>query len=148
MKLARSELITEIDAYAQNTLGVSVMTLMERSGEAVASVVRHRVKEGGRVVILAGKGNNGGDGYAAAIKLMDSYDVKVIDVFGEGQRSDEGKHFLNEFKRLGGNLEMLDLTDAKKREIRTADCIVDAIFGTGFRGEIPDIVKQLSIVIS
>ena len=36
MKLARSELITEIDTYAQNTLGVSVMTLMERSCEAVA----------------------------------------------------------------------------------------------------------------
>ncbi|MBR2351112.1 MAG: NAD(P)H-hydrate dehydratase [Clostridia bacterium] len=148
MKLARSELITEIDAYAQNTLGVSVMTLMERSGEAVASVVRHRVKEGGRVVILAGKGNNGGDGYATAIKLMDAYDVKVIDVFGEGQRTEEGKHFLNEFKRLGGNYEILELTDAKKQEIRTAECIVDAIFGTGFRGEIPEIVKQLSVIIS
>ena len=148
MKLARSELITEIDSYAQNTLGISVMTLMERSGEAVASVVRHRVKDGGRVVILAGKGNNGGDGYATAIKLMDSYDVKVIDVFGEGQRTEEGKHFLAEFCRLGGNLENLKLTDAKKDEIRTADCIVDAVFGTGFRGEIPEIVKELSVVIS
>ena len=148
MKLARSELITEIDSYAQNILGVSVMTLMERSGDAVASVVRHRVKEGGKVVILAGKGNNGGDGYAAAIKLMSSYDVKVIDVFGEGQRTEEGKHFLEEYKRLGGNIENLKLTDTKKQEIRTADCIVDAIFGTGFRGEIPEIVKELSVVIS
>ena len=148
MKLARSELITEIDAYAQNELGISVMTLMERSGEAVASVVSHRVAEGGRVIIFAGKGNNGGDGYAAAIKLMDRYDVKVIDVFGKGQRTKEGKHFLEEYKRLGGKLEILDLTEEKKQEIRTANCIVDAIFGTGFRGEIPEIVKELSIVIS
>ena len=148
MKLARSELITEIDAYAQNELGISLMTLMERSGEAVASVVSHRVAEGGKVIILAGKGNNGGDGYAAAIKLMDRYDVKVIDVFDGGQRTKEGKHFLGEYKRLGGNLEVLELTEAKKQEIRTANCIVDAVFGTGFRGEIPEIVKELSVVIS
>ncbi len=148
MKLARSELITEIDAYAQNVLGVSVMTLMERSGEAVASVIRHRVAPGGRVVILAGKGNNGGDGYATALKLMGDYEVKVIDVFGEGQRSAEGKHFLEEYVRLGGTLEKLELTDAKKKEIRTASCIIDAIFGTGFRGEVPEIVKELSVVIS
>ncbi len=148
MKLARSELITEIDAYAQNVLGISVMTLMERSGEAVASVVRHRVKPGGKVIILAGKGNNGGDGYAAAINLMKDYDVKVIDVFDAGQRTEEGRHFLEQFKSLGGSLEALVLTEDKKEEIRRADCIVDAVFGTGFRGEIPELVKELSIVIS
>ena len=148
MKLARSELITEIDAYAQNVLGISVLTLMERSGEAVASVVRRRVSAGGRVIILAGKGNNGGDGYAAAVNLMNDYDVKVIDVFGEGQRTDEGRHFLEKYISLGGVLETLNLTEAKKEEIRTAACIVDAIFGTGFRGEIPEIVQQLSVVIS
>ena len=148
MKLARSELITEIDNYAQNTLGISVLTLMERSGEAVAAVVRHRTPEGSRVVILAGKGNNGGDGYAAAIKLMNEYKVKVYDVFGEGQRTEEGRHFLERFKELGGTVETLALTEATKEEIRTAGCIVDAVFGTGFRGEIPDKVKELSIVIS
>ena len=148
MKLARSELITEIDSYAQNVLGISLLTLMERSGEAVASVVRHRVKEGGRVVIFAGKGNNGGDGYATAIKLMVDYEVKVVDVFGAGQRTDEGKHFLEEYKRLGGTIEPLTLTEEKKTEIRSAACIVDAIFGTGFRGEIPEFIKELSIVIS
>lgn len=148
MKLAKSELITEIDAYAQNTLGVSIMTLMERSGDAVAAVVRHRVAEGSRVIIFAGKGNNGGDGYATAIKLMPDYDVKVIDVFGEGQRTDEGKYFLEKFRELGGVIEILSLTDEKKNEIKSAGCIVDAIFGTGFRGEIPEIVKELSVVIS
>ena len=148
MKLARSELITEIDAYAQNVLGISVMTLMERSGEAVASVVRHRVKPGGKVIILAGKGNNGGDGYAAAINLMKDYDVKVIDVFDAGQRTEEGRHFLEQYKSLGGSLEALVLTEDKKEEIRRSDCIVDAVFGTGFRGEIPELVKELSIVIS
>ena len=148
MKLARSELITEIDSYAQNELGISLLTLMERSGEAVASVVRHKVKAGGKVIILAGKGNNGGDGYAAAIKLMKDYDVKVIDVFGAGQRTEEGRHFLEEYKRLGGILETLVLTEEKKEEIRRSACIVDAVFGTGFRGEIPESVKELSIVIS
>jgi len=148
MKLATSELISKIDSYAQNTLGISVRTLMERSGEAVASAVRHRVAVGTRVVILAGKGNNGGDGYAAALKLMNDYDVSVFDVFGEGQRTEEGRYFLDEFKRLGGRVMPLSLTDENKTEIKTASCIIDAVFGTGFRGEIPETVKSLSVVIS
>ena len=121
MKLARSELITEIDAYAQNTLGVSVMTLMERSGEAVASVVRHRVKEGGRVVILAGKGNNGGDGFCVADRLSKiGAFVTVITPLGAPKTVTANKFF--KF------LPSVTVTDKLEGEF---DIIIDALFGIG-----------------
>ena len=92
MKLATSAMISKIDEYSQNVLGIPISTLMERSGEAVARVVRERAPRDKHVVILAGKGNNGADGYAAALALRRAGVFAVAaDVLGRGQRSEGGK---------------------------------------------------------
>lgn len=150
MKLALSSLISEIDKYAIEVVGTPLIDLMAKSGAAVADAVRMYVKSGtgASVVILAGKGNNGGDGYAAAVRLINEYNVKVFDVFSEGQRSEEGRYFLSRFKELGGEVEELKLTEHQRAEIKGADCIVDAVFGTGFKGEMPDEVKALAVTVS
>src|ERR1700722_16430912 len=49
--------------------GVSVGTLMQHAGEAVARFCLRRFGGDGLVVVLAGKGNNGGDGMVAALRL-------------------------------------------------------------------------------
>lgn len=147
MKLALSHLISEIDGYAKNTLGIPPVELMDRSGAAVENAVRSYAQQGGAVAILAGKGNNGGDGYAAAVRLMGDYKVKVYDVFGEGQRTEEGRHFLSLFLERGGAVEGLTLSEEQRSEIKSASCIVDAVFGTGFRGEVPELVRELSTVV-
>ena len=46
--------------------GVAGLALMENAGKAVAQAVSARQSPGGRVVVLAGPGNNGGDGFVAA----------------------------------------------------------------------------------
>ncbi len=148
MKLALSSLISEIDKYAAEVVGMPLIDLMGRSGAAVEGAVRSYVKDGSFVVILAGCGNNGGDGYAAAVRLMKDFRVKVFDVFSKGQRTDEGRHFLELFKSMDGEVEDLTLSAEQKNEIKNAACIVDAVFGTGFRGEIPDTVKELATVVS
>ncbi len=148
MKLALSSLISEIDKYATDVIGMPLIDLMGRSGAAVEGAVRSYTKVGGLVVILAGSGNNGGDGYAAAVRLMKDYRVKIFDVFSKGQRNAEGQHFLNLFKEQNGDVEDLVLSDEQKRVIKSAACIVDAVFGTGFRGEIPELVKELATVVS
>ena len=102
MILAKPQMIPEIDKYASEELGIPTRELMRRAGDAVASAVMTSVAKGGKVRIFAGKGNNGGDGYAAALILKDDYDVIVYDVFGCGQRSEEGKYFLELFASLGG----------------------------------------------
>lgn len=137
MKLAKSSLVPEIDRYCATSLGISVRHLMDRSGEAVARVVRERVTPGGEVLIFAGSGNNGGDGYAAACKLHGDYCVTVFDVFSAGQRTEEGKYYLSAFRDAGGTVENFAMSDALALRIAHAACIIDAIFGTGFHGEVP-----------
>ncbi len=148
MKLARPHLISKIDKYAADVLGISTLSLMGKSGAAVAAAVRSYTNPGDFIAILAGSGNNGGDGYAAAAELLSDRKVKVYDVFSKGQSTDEGKHFLKLYQDKGGEIEAISLTAEQKTEIKSSACIVDAVFGTGFKGEIPPSVKELAAVIS
>lgn len=146
MKLAFSSQIKKIDAFAINSLGIPAEALMGRSGLAVASAVRSLCPAGGSILILAGKGNNGGDGYAAACDLASDLSVKVIDVFSAGQKSEEGKHYLEKFISLGGNV--LPYGEVALALIPAASVIVDAIFGTGFLGNPPDSLRSLTLLVN
>ena len=147
MKLVVSEDISRIDSYAENTLKIPRIELMAKSGEAIARAIRERVPEGKTILILAGKGNNGGDGYATATLLKDTYPITVFDVFGEGQMTDEGKFHLARAKEAGIPIEHYTATEAQKVKIQEADCIIDAIFGTGFHGELPENIKALATLL-
>ncbi len=148
MKLARPHLISEIDKYSAEVLGISTVELMGKSGRAVAAAVRSYVAPGAFIAILAGSGNNGGDGYAAAKELLSDYKVKVYDVFSAGQKTEEGKYYFKLFSDGGGEIENVTLSPSQRAEIKSAACIVDAVFGTGFKGEIPDTVKALATLMS
>ena len=144
MKLVTSSQISEIDAYAKNELGIPMQELICRAGRAVANAVRERIPAGGRVIILAGRGNNGADGYATAIELMDTYSVVVYDVLQAGQKTDVGRSFVDRYISLGGELLPLTEEEEARMDLGSADCIVDAIFGTGLRGEIPENLRRLA----
>ena len=148
MKLAKSSLIAEIDNFAQSELGIDITDLIERSGLAVSRVVREYTPRGERVILLCGKGYNGADGYAAAINLLGDYDITVYDVFGEGQREEGGRHFLEKFVSLGGDLRTLDSPEDLRADLAVSKTVVDAIFGTGFRGDIPKKIRDIAIVLS
>jgi hydroxyethylthiazole kinase-like uncharacterized protein yjeF len=103
---------------------------MERAGNAVAlAAVRHGAGYGKRVVVLAGPGNNGGDGYVAArILKARGADVEVhaladptTDLAGSAFRS----------ARSAG-VRVLPLA-----EVVEADVVIDAIFGGGARRGLP-----------
>ncbi|MBO5315350.1 MAG: NAD(P)H-hydrate dehydratase [Clostridia bacterium] len=135
MKLATPDMIPKIDKYAAEKLGFEPIELMRRSAEAVKEAITENYPEASKVLILAGKGNNGGDGYALSC-ILSAKDVVVCDLFSAGQRTDEGKFWLNKAFEQGIRIingqcgELYNL-------IEKADVIVDAIFGTGFTGE-PD----------
>ena len=147
MKLAVSSMISKIDKFSAQSLGFSVKDLMEKSGVAVADTVRKRVRPGETVIVLAGKGNNGGDGYAAAVSLMDEYDVLVIDVLGKGQKHEAGKHFMELYKSRGGIVKVYEPTEELHKTIKSSGCIIDAVFGTGFVGEMPESIRPLAITV-
>ncbi len=147
MKLALSTHIREIDNYCINELGIPERELIGRSGEAVARAVRSMTPTGSKVIFFCGKGNNGADGYAAALSLLSDYSVIVYDVFSAGQSGEGGKHFLNMYKEQGGDLRELVLDQQTVSEMQSAATVVDAVFGTGFRGELPELARELSIEI-
>lgn len=148
MLLALSGQIAEIDRFAADSLGLSLYTLMGRSGDAVAATVRASLPPPAHVVILAGKGNNGGDGYATACRLFSDYTVTVYDIFGTGPRSDEARRFRAEYVEGGGRVENFALRDEIFEDIRSADCIIDAVFGMGYHGSPPDVIRSLCQLVN
>jgi hydroxyethylthiazole kinase-like uncharacterized protein yjeF len=103
--------------------GTSGIDLMENAGRAVADAVG-RVLQGRRVVIVAGPGNNGGDGLVAARLLAErGYDVRVSFV---GDTAALKGDAAVAFERWSGPLEA-----ASPVSLADCDVIVDALFGAG-----------------
>lgn len=128
MELVTPSMIAEIDSYAINTLGIEEYELMKRSGYAIRAAAEEILPNGGKVSVLCGKGNNGGDGYAFSYIAFDKFDITVYDVFDGGQRSEAGKKFLSDFLGRGGKVQKgMPNSDA----LKDTDLIVDAILGTG-----------------
>lgn len=138
MKLPTPEEMASLERRAQETAGVTVAALMERAGARTADVARQLLegRGGRRVVVLAGKGNNGGDGLVAARHLAEDARVTVILA---GPAADLGggpaAHLPSVRERHVPVSEAPDLSPSDlAAALRDCDLIIDALFGTGFRG--------------
>jgi hydroxyethylthiazole kinase-like uncharacterized protein yjeF len=122
------ELLTNTEMASADHLtiagGMPGTELMERAGRAVADAVaaRHAVRQ--RVVIVAGPGNNGGDGFVAARVLAGrGYHVRVL--------------LAGEMDRLKGDAALAakawngEVAPAEQDGFEDADVVVDALFGAG-----------------
>lgn len=119
-------------------LGSSYLQLMEQAGSAAANLLVERYfLIGKQVVILTGSGNNGGDGYVIARKLLQrGAQVTVILCKGMPSTSESQENF----QRL--DRSEIRVLDAEKQQnlsyqaIREGDFVLDCIFGTGFHGAV------------
>src|ERR1700674_5070311 len=70
----------ELDRISSEKYGIGSYALMTRAGEAVADALVERFPESASdVLVVAGKGNNGGDGFVAARRLMrDGFGVRTV----------------------------------------------------------------------
>ncbi len=126
-------LIPRIDAYATAILGIPAYELMRRAGQAVAEVIAESLPKRSTVLFYCGGGNNGGDGYAAACALHRmGYRALAVDLFGLAQRTEAGKAHLSAYRAAIG-----EPLSAEEAEVTEADCLVDALFGTGGRLPLP-----------
>jgi NAD(P)H-hydrate epimerase len=116
-----------LDTWAIEELGTPGLELMERAGRGLAELVLALVPSG-RIVVVCGKGNNGGDGFVCARLLREQHrDVDVLLLApGEELRGDARANF----ERLPGAEPSLFTPGA----LDGAAGIVDAILGTGFEG--------------
>lgn len=138
----------EADAHAINTFGIPSMSLMENAGLAIAQRILKLYPEIKHCTIACGPGNNGGDGLVIARWLVDmDVDVTVI-LLPHPRLSTEMQAQLNICRKL--ELYLLDF-DADSLTVDDAfydtDLIVDALFGSGFKGEISGEAAQLLTLI-
>lgn len=124
---------------AAGEAGVTMAQLMDGAGKALAREVEKRLRPlaGRRVALLCGSGNNGGDGFVCAGYLQAGGALcTVLLLQGPPQTELSAAAF-------SGRSQEIELIDAAGEEEETkaalerADCIVDCLFGFGFRGEMP-----------
>ncbi len=135
MQAITSHRMAAIDANCEY-LGIKRLQLMENAGASVARAVK-RMLDHGKVVVFAGRGNNGGDAFVAA-RHLSNYDIVVI-LLGRKQeiKTQEARHNWNVLENTTIPLiEVKDSTQLEQSLIKDADIIIDGIFGTGIRGRI------------
>jgi hydroxyethylthiazole kinase-like uncharacterized protein yjeF len=145
-----------VDAYSINQLGVPGVVLMENAGRNAAELIAgwlrrsgaairgsrtsERGGRGAAVAVVCGKGNNGGDGFVIARHLFRiGFDVWV-DLAADPQ-SLSGDAAINHASAAALGIPMYSLLASAdlrvaRRRWRRADCVVDALLGTGFTGEV------------
>jgi hydroxyethylthiazole kinase-like uncharacterized protein yjeF len=138
MRVVTNVEMKKIDGWAMRQLGISGPVLMENAGRGCVEVLeKYFDLTGLKVLVVCGKGNNGGDGFVIARHLRNRHAIVKTVLLGEE----------NELK--GDALRNFRLLKSTKDEITTAsriaqmrtlnrvfhpDVIVDAVFGTGFSG--------------
>lgn len=141
MKIVTPQQMRELDRAAVGERGIPGRVLMERAGSAVAAAVRGMLPPGDPaplVVLLAGKGNNGGDALVAA-RLLSAHGIRTR-TFLVGRGLDlEGDAAFNRDRLLRVRLPLIELTGEEgmaglSGSLAGAAVVVDGIFGTGFRG--------------
>ena len=144
MKIVTTSEMREIDRITSERFGVPSLALMENAGTAVADFVLSQYPAAKRVGVICGKGNNGGDGLAAARKLHEAgREVRVLLLAEPGElRGDAAEMFskLPMAPVLARSGE--ELRQESSRRIFESDVLLDAILGTGFRPPVSGLYAQ------
>ncbi len=128
-----------------NDSGVSYLRLMENAGSTAFRVIREKIGlEHKRFVILCGTGNNGGDGFVVARKLSEQ-GCTVTTVITDLPRTDDARTMYDSLNALQADILMMGMDEDRviANCLSACDVIVDAVFGTGFHGALPERVAEL-----
>ena len=130
---------SDLEKLAKAQYAVPQFLMMENAARGLADFILDFTPES--VLILCGKGNNGGDGYAVARLLQDKCEVTILKT--EDPSAEEARAQYEMCKRLG-----IEITEANRwlsspKDVSKPHLILDCIYGTGFHGELPDSVKEL-----
>lgn len=149
MRAVTAEEMAEMDRTAIEVVGIPGVVLMENAGRGATEVMwRYFPDLGGkRVAVLAGGGNNGGDGFVIARHLWQQR-VAVTVCLLKKRKSYRGDARLNLeiVEKLGVQVE--EYTDDKslprlKSKLAKADLLVDAILGTGLNAPVRGLYRVI-----
>lgn len=175
MRIVTGAEMAEIDRRTIEEIGIPAEALMESAGYRVALAtwellgmpvppspgsvpVGRTTRSQPRIVVLCGRGNNGGDGFVAARYLTEwGARVRVYTVAESRSRSGDGRggsrrpsdrvaaRQLEILRKLGMDVPAVTAADLSKVKLNLAmaDAVVDALLGTGFRGEPEGLIASL-----
>lgn len=130
--------VREVDRRALIDYGMPGLVLMENAGRNAASLLQELCING-PVVICCGKGNNAGDGFVIARHLENrGFDVRVLLTLSMESLTHDAATNLAVLRRAGTSVveSRGDLANEWRNELKRADWIVDALLGTGTRGNV------------
>ena len=116
--------------------GTTFEQLMENAGRAAAADLLRRRPQAGRVLIVCGKGNNGGDGLVMA-RILQAHGWRADILFAAGEKLSELAE-LNRSRLQGlDGIGLIAAEDLAGRLKTGYNVIIEGIFGTGFGGRLP-----------
>lgn len=134
--------VREVDRRAIEDLAIPEIVLMENAGRGAAEIILNRFEaELGRgCAIVCGGGNNGGDGFVVARHLANHGAKVTVFLVCDATRLTESARVNHEIVRRMG-LELVPFGTQGEQaggmdRLNSAGVIVDALLGTGFRGEV------------
>ncbi|MBC7962373.1 MAG: NAD(P)H-hydrate epimerase, partial [Steroidobacteraceae bacterium] len=145
MRVVTAHTMQETDKRAIEEFAIPGIRLMENAGRVCVEEITAEFGLKGSALIMAGKGNNGGDGYVIARLLAEKgWSVKVIILAEREQISGDAASSL---EKLPAGMTFFcsqagQLPDRHMEEILKADLIVDAMLGTGLRSDISGVYLE------
>ncbi|AFV12054.1 carbohydrate kinase-like protein [Thermacetogenium phaeum DSM 12270] len=141
MRLVQADEMRELDREATRRFGIPGLLLMENAGLSIVDVILKRFwdnkPQGKRILILAGPGNNGGDGFVVGRHLFNrGAEVKILITAPPDSYGGDAEVNLKIVSEMGIPLRVLEPERLREVEemLAGADLVLDALFGTGFRG--------------
>ncbi len=135
MRIVSAEEMRSIDRATSERFGLPSLTLMENAGLAVAEHVLANYQSRQRIVVLCGKGNNGGDGFVAARHLHAR--GKSVAVILLADPADLRGDAAAMYEKIPGKAVIVrspeELRSDRVRPSLAGDLYLDAILGTGFK---------------
>ena len=142
MKVLTATQMREADRLTTERYGIPSLQLMENAGAAIAEFLRGKVSGLARrkIVVLCGKGNNGGDGLVVARMLKDSGCAPEVFLFcNPGAVEGDAAVNLKRWQQGLGELHVVTSTsewESARAALAGTELIVDALLGTGLRGPV------------
>jgi NAD(P)H-hydrate epimerase len=139
MRILNTAQMREADRITIEEVGIPSLVLMENAGRQVVAAMEaaYEAQLNGRVAVLCGRGNNGGDGFVVARTLLQrGIDTAVFVIGALSQVRGDARTNLDILGRLGATVVEVGDEQAWElhfSEISQCTLIVDAIFGTGLR---------------
>jgi NAD(P)H-hydrate epimerase len=135
------------DREAAESRNISTESLMDKASLGVSKVAARMLRDlqGKNIMVLCGKGNNGGDGIGASYYLaLNGANVKVCLIGTADEIAGDGKTFLDKLRQLPTDHSKIEILEFEKSQINLDDydLVIDAVLGTGITGEPKDAAQK------